>query len=156
MNWKKGKKVHTEIILLVLVSIYCVLAPNRDNCTDSNTWISDIIGWVGSLRLFTAKVYFFAPLWWGILCYILLKCIRPYLKEHGIKLLIDNKVCKVLIRIITIVFLMALAYMTCGFILYVVLPPMPFLVGYYIMNHPIILGICWCIEAVLIYLSFEK
>ena len=42
-----------------------------------------------------------------------------------------------------------------GFTLYVVFPPMPFLVGYYIMNHRIILGISWCIEAILIYVSFE-
>ena len=52
-------------------------------------------------------------------------------------------------------FLIALIYWSCGFTLYVVFPPMPFLVGYYIMNHRIILGISWCIEAILIYVSFE-
>ena len=51
--------------------------------------------------------------------------------------------------------LSALIYWSYGFTLYVVFQPMPFLVGYYIMNHRIILGISWCIEAILIYVSFE-
>ena len=59
------------------------------------------------------------------------------------------------LKIFTIAFLIALIYWSCGFTLYVVFPPMPFLVGYYIMNHRIILGISWCIEAILIYVSFE-
>ena len=102
------------------------------------------------------KIILLAPLWWGILCYVLLRLANPYLKEHGVKLLqINNRKYKALIKIFTIVFLIALIYWSYGFTLYVVFQPMPFLVGYYIMNHRIILGISWCIEAILIYVSFE-
>lgn len=154
MNSKKGKKVHLEIILFFEISIYCLLAPNRETCMD-DTWISSIVGLSGSVKLFSVKLFLLAPLWWGILCYILLRLANPYLKEHGVKLQINNRIYKALIKIFTIAFLIALIYWSCGFTLYVVFPPMPFLVGYYIMNHRIILGISWCIEAILIYVSFE-
>ena len=41
MNSKKGKKLHLEIILFFIVSIYCLLAPNRETCMD-DTWISSL------------------------------------------------------------------------------------------------------------------
>ena len=85
MNSKKGKKVHLEIILFFIVSIYCLLAPNRETCMD-DTWISSIVGLSGSVKLFSVKLFLLAPLWWGILCYILLRLANPYLKEHGVKL----------------------------------------------------------------------
>ena len=50
MNSKKGKKVHLEIILFFIVSIYCLLAPNRETCMD-DTWISSIVGLSGSVKL---------------------------------------------------------------------------------------------------------
>lgn len=143
-----------KILLFFIVSIYCLLAPNRETCMD-DTWISSIVGLSGSVKLFSVKLFLLAPLWWGILCYILLRLANPYLKEHGVKLQINNRIYKALIKIFTIAFLIALIYWSCGFTLYVVFPPMPFLVGYYIMNHRIILGISWCIEAILIYVSFE-
>jgi len=107
-----------------------------------DTWISSIVGLSGSVKLFSVKLFLLAPLWWGILCYVLLRLANPYLKEHGVKLLqINNRKYKALIKIFTIVFLIALIYWSYGFTLYVVFQPMPFLVGYYIMNHRIILGI---------------
>ena len=99
MNSKKGKKVHLEIILFFIVSIYCLLAPNRETCMD-DTWISSIVGLSGSVKLFSVKLFLLAPLWWGILCYILLRLANPYLKEHGVKLQINNRIYKVLIKII--------------------------------------------------------
>ena len=132
------------------------LAPQGSTSPLDDTWISSIVGLSGSVKLFSVKLFLLAPLWWGILCYVLLRLANPYLKEHGVKLLqINNRKYKALIKIFTIVFLIALIYWSYGFTLYVVFPPMPFLVGYYIMNHRIILGISWCIEAILIYVSFE-
>ena len=104
MNSKKGKKVHLEIILFFNISIYCLLAPNRETCMD-DTWISSIVGLSGSVKLFSVKLFLLAPLWWGILCYILLRLANPYLKEHGVKLQINNRIYKVLIKIFTIAFL---------------------------------------------------
>ena len=118
------------------------LAPQGSTSPLYDTWISSIVGLSGSVKLFSVKLFLLAPLWWGILCYVLLRLANPYLKEHGVKLLqINNRKYKALIKIFTIVFLIALIYWSCGFTLYVVFPPMPFLVGYYIMNHRIILGI---------------
>ena len=132
------------------------LAPQGSTSPLDDTWISSIVGLSGSVKLFSVKLFLLAPLWWGILCYILLRLANPYLKEHGVKLLqINNRKYKALIKIFTIVFLIALIYWSYGFTLYVVFQPMPFLVGYYIMNHRIILEISWCIEAILIYVSFE-
>lgn len=82
----------------------------------------------------------------------MLRLANPYLKEHGVKLQINNRIYKALIKIFTIAFLIALIYWSCGFTLYVVFPPMPFLVGYYIMNPRIILGISWCIEAIHLFI----
>ena len=93
MNSKKGKKVHLEIILFFIVSIYCLLAPNRETCMD-DTWISSIVGLSGSVKLFSVRLFLLAPLWWGILCYILLRLANPYLKEHGVKLQINNRIYK--------------------------------------------------------------
>ena len=107
MNSKKGKKVHLEIILFFIVSIYCLLAPNRETCMD-DTWISSIVGLSGSVKLFSVKLFLLAPLWWGILCYILLRLANPYLKEHGVKLQINNRIYKALIKIFTIAFLIGI------------------------------------------------
>lgn len=85
----------------------------------------------------------------------IVKACKSLFKGTWRKLQINNRIYKALIKIFTIAFLIALIYWSCGFTLYVVFPPMPFLVGYYIMNHRIILGISWCIEAILIYVSFE-
>ena len=119
MNSKKGKKVHLEIILFFIVSIYCLLAPNRETCMD-DTWISSIVGLSGSVKLFSVKLFLLAPLWWGILCYILLRLANPYLKEHGLKLNIYNCIFNCINILVMRIYLVCSvsAYAVFGWLLY--------------------------------------
>ena len=76
------------------------LAPQGSTSPLDDTWISSIVGLSGSVKLFSVKLFLLAPLWWGILCYVLLRLANPYLKEHGVKLLqINNRKYKALIKI---------------------------------------------------------
>lgn len=43
-----------------------------------------------------------------------------------------------------------------GVVMLIVLPPMPLRLGYYIMNHRIVLCISWCVVAITGYLSLLK
>ena len=96
-EFEKGQKSTSGNNFIFIVSIYCLLAPNRETCMD-DTWISSIVGLSGSVKLFSVKLFLLAPLWWGILCYILLRLANPYLKEHGVKLQINNRIYKALIK----------------------------------------------------------
>lgn len=79
MNSKKGKKVHLEIILFFIVSIYCLLAPNRETCMD-DTWISSIVGLSGSVKLFSVKLFLLGTIMVGNFMLHIVKACKSLFK----------------------------------------------------------------------------
>lgn len=150
---KKKNRLLPEIIILVIVSICCLLLPNQHNYL-SDGWITDITG-ISSTILLTVKIFLMEPLFWGILCFFLLRCENIRLIHHEIPPQTGKKLC-IIMRVVAIVLAIVLLYWTWGFIWLTVFPPMPFRLGYYIMNHRIILGISWCVVAIIGYLSHPR
>lgn len=64
----------------------------------------------------------------------------------------SKKRCRILLAI-GVVLALALACWTVGFVYMVVFPPMSFGLGYYVMNHRLILNFFWVAVAILFQLS---
>ena len=150
---KIKNKLLPEIIILIIVSICCLLLPNQNNYL-ADGWIANITGTNSSILL-TIKLFLMEPLFWGVLCFFLLRCKNMRLIPHEIQPQITKKLY-IIMRAVAIVLTIVLLYYTWGFIWLTVLPPMPFRLGYYIMNHRIILGISWCVISIIGYLSLKK
>ena len=79
-EFEKGQKeLHLEIILFFIVSIYCLLAPNRETCMD-DTWISSIVGLSGSVKLFSGKIIFAGTIMVGNFMLHIVKACKSCLK----------------------------------------------------------------------------
>lgn len=147
------KRLLIELICLITVSILCLLLPNQNNYLDGS-WITHITG-ISSTILLSIKIFLMKPLFWGILCFFLLRYEDVRFLHYEIQPQIDGKLC-IVMRIVTIVLTAVLLYWTWGFVRFIVLPPMPLRLGYYIMNHRIVLCISWCVVAITGYLSLKK
>lgn len=147
------KRLLPEMICLITVSILCLLLPNQNNYLNGS-WITHITG-ISSTILLSIKIFLMEPLFWGILCFFLLRCEGIWLMHHEIQPQIGGKLC-IVMRIAAIVLTTVLLYWTWGVVMLIVLPPMPLRLGYYIMNHRIVLCISWCVFAITGYLSLLK
>ena len=147
------KKLSPELIILILLSMLCIMLPSDATTSMDSNWLANVTG-LNFFWMFYIRLYLVKPLWWGVLGFFLLRI--GILRLDFLTPLLTKKVC-IVIRVITIVLLLALIYLTVGFVFYLApLPPVPFKIGFYIMNHQQVLEICWFLAAILGYLSFRK
>ena len=147
------KKLSPELIILILLSMLCILLPSDANTSMDSNWLANVTG-LNFFWMFYFRLYLVKPLWWGVLSFFLLR--SGILRLDFLTQLLTKKVC-IVIRVMTIVLLLALIYLTVGFVFYFApLPPVPFKIGLYIMNHHQVLEIGWFLAAILVYLSFGK
>lgn len=149
----KRRKLSPEIIILILLSMLCILLPSDANTSMDSNWLANVTG-LNFFWMFYIRLYLVKPLWWGVLSFFLLR--SGILRLDFLTQLLTKKVC-IVIRVMTIVLLLVLIYLTVGFVFYFApLPPVPFKIGLYIMNHHQVLEIGWFLAAILVYLSFGK
>ena len=149
----KKKKISPELIILIIVSILCLFLPSDTDSALDGTWLTKITG-TNHMKMIFVRLYFAVPFWWGAMSFFLLR--SGIIKLDFLTRLLTRKKC-IAIRVITVVLLLAMIYWTYGFTYHLAaIPPMPWWVGIYIMTHRYILGIGWCIAAVLGYLSLRK
>ena len=147
------KKLSPELIILILLSILCIMLPSDATTSMDSNWLANVTG-LNFFWMFYIRLYLVKPLWWGVLGFFLLRI--GILRLDFLTPLLTKKVC-IVIRVITIILLLALIYLTVGFVFYLApLPPVPFKIGLYIMNHHQVLEIGWFLAAILVYLSFGK
>lgn len=151
---KKKVWVSPELIILIIVSILCLFLPSDTDSGIDGTWLTKIMGIKNPMMMLYVRLYFALPFWWGAMSFFLLR--SGIVKVDFLTRPLTRKKC-IVIRVITVVLLLALIYWTYGFTYHLAaIPPMPWWVGIYIMKHRYILGIGWCITAVLGYLSLRK
>ena len=149
----KRRKLSPEIIILILLSMLCIMLPSDATTSMDSNWLANVTG-LNFFWMFYIRLYLVKPLWWGVLGFFLLRI--GILRLDFLTPLLTKKVC-IVIRVITIVLLLALIYLTVGFVFYLApLPPVPFKIGFYIMNHHQVLEISWFLAAILGYFSFRK
>ena len=147
------KKLSPELIILILLSMLCIMLPSDATTSMDSNWLANVTG-LNFFWMFYIRLYLVKPLWWGVLGFFLLRI--GILRLDFLTPLLTKKVC-IVIRVITIVLLLALIYLTVGFVFYLApLPPVPFKIGFYIMNHHQVLEIGWFLAAILGYFSFRK
>lgn len=105
------KRLLPEMICLITVSILCLLLPNQNNYLNGS-WITHITG-ISSTILLSIKIFLMEPLFWGILCFFLLRCEGIWLMHHEIQPQIGGKLC-IVMRIAAIVLTTVLLYWTWG------------------------------------------
>ena len=147
------KKLSPELIILILLSMLCIMLPSDATTSMDSNWLANVTG-LNFFWMFYIRLYLVKPLWWGVLGFFLLRI--GIIRLDFLTPLLTKKVC-IVIRVITIVLLLALIYLTVGFVFYLApLPPVPFKIGFYIMNHHQVLEIGWFLAAILGYFSFRK
>ena len=151
---KKKLQVLPDIIILALISICYLIFPTQENCVHDG-WLTSLTG-INSIGLLWIKNFLIEPLWWGIFCFSILRCANIWLENRGIQIQVKKKT-RVIMGVVAIVFKIALVYWTGGYLFTLSpLPPMPFKLGFYIMNHRVVLGIGWCVAAVAWHFSLKN
>jgi len=149
------KKIRTGVVFRIVIFAVIVLAyllfPNRDDFVDSSYWMIKVFGHT-PFMLLSIRLFLLGPLFWGMLVFVLTGCLDKWLIKHGLIVQWSKKRCRILL-VIAAVLILPLAYWTYGFMYMAVLPPMPFEIGYYVMNHRSILSVCWVTVAILLQLS---
>ena len=121
------KKLSPELIILILLSMLCIMLPSDATTSMDSNWLANVTG-LNFFWMFYIRLYLVKPLWWGVLGFFLLRI--GIIRLDFLTPLLTKKVC-IVIRVITIVLLLALIYLTVGFVFYLApLPPVPFKIGF--------------------------
>lgn len=149
------KKLRSSVVWRIVVFAVIVLAyllfPNGNNYAHPSFWMNRILGNTPIIFV-SIRLFVLAPLSWCTLVFALTGCLDRWLIKHGLTVQWSEKRCRILF-VIAVVLVLPLAYWTYGFVHYAVLRPLPFEIGYYVMNHRSILSLCWAAVAILLQLS---
>ena len=139
-------------LLAALLALY-LLCPDKNSF--HSHW-SNNVSWLNTLTLFSARQMCFGPACWGAAVFLLLGCGDAWLRQRGVTVRVPGT-ARVAAAVLACVLLAAGAYWTWGFVCCVsVLPPMPFELGYFIMNHPVVLGVWWCACALALHVALLR
>lgn len=137
-----------------LVGAACLLMPTSKNYYSQRYWLNRLFPDANQLvlRLLSARIFWLEPLFWGALTFFALGCAEawPGGKRAGPRL---SRAGRIALGIAAAVLTAALLYWLGGMYRMVVLPPMPFETGYWLMNHRAVFGALWCLDAVLWHCS---
>ena len=131
--------------LLLLAAVLAL--PTADAAASPGHWLSGLFPGLSLFLLSSIRQFAAVPLAWGSACFFVLGWVDW---RAGKAMLVALKGrARLAVRVICLLLAAALIYWTSGFVLLTVWPPMPFGVGLAVMNHPEILGLLWCILALL-------
>lgn len=149
------KKIRTggvfRIVIFAVIALACLLFPTPENYM-SSYWMNRFFERPPVVIFVSIRRFVLEPLFWGMFVFVLTGCLDKWLIKHGLIVQWSKKRCRILLVIVAVLIL-PLAYWTYGFMYMAVLPPMPFEIGYYVMNHRSILSVCWVVVAILLQLS---
>lgn len=138
-----------RIVLFVIAMLLYLLCPSEP--VFSSHW-SDNVPCLNRFALFSLRQMCIGPVCWGAALFLVLGCGNVWLKRRGVFTCI-SRTMRVTFAVLSCLILLAGTYWTWGFIGYSILPPMPFNIGWYIMEHRVVLGIWWSIFAFSLHLS---
>ena len=147
----RKSRIWIRALALVLVVAAYMLCPDPQHPFGEGHWNSSI-SWINPAFLGSLRLMLLGPLIWGLSLLLLLACIQLLMEQKGMYIHLHPRM-KVTAGIITGVMLVLGLYWTWGFMAFSVYPPMPFQMGYYIMNHRFILNLWWMLCALLLHVA---
>lgn len=149
MEKPKRKYRHwIRTIVLVVMVVACLLLPSSKNYASHYYWVNLLFPEVNTIVLLSIRVFLLEAQCWGMLAFVLLGCVDTWMPGLVDKLRQPKRVCLVL-RILAVVLLVVLAYLTFSFYMLRVLPPIPTHLGFFLMNNREWMGVLFCLDAVL-------
>lgn len=139
-------------LLAVLLALY-LLCPGQ---TSFHSHWSNGVSWLNTMTLIFARNICFGPACWGAAVFLLLGCGDAWLRRKGVAVRVPGA-ARMAAAVLACVLLATGAYWTWGFVCRLsALPPMPFELGYFIMNHPMVMGVWWCVCALALHVALLR